>query len=121
MSETAGLPALVVATVEAARSKKALDVKVLDLQELTAFTDYFLMMSGNSIRQTQAIADAVVRRLKEEGQRPSHREGYAKGEWILLDYSDFVVHVFSPQKREFYDLERLWSDAVEVEVPEAAA
>jgi ribosome-associated protein len=121
LKERARAPEPVVATVAAGRARKAVDVKVLDVREVASFSEYFVLMSGTSSRQVQAIADAVVERLKLDGRRALHREGYAQGEWVLLDYGDFVVHVFSPQKREFYDLERLWRDAEEVEVPEAAA
>ena len=114
-------PAALVGLVGAARAKKAVDVKVLDLREVTSFTDYFVLLTGANVRQVQAIADGVVEWLKSEGTRPTHVEGYSQGEWVLLDYSDFVVHVFSTVKREFYELERLWRDAVEVDIPEEAA
>jgi ribosome-associated protein len=106
--------------VAAGQAKKAADVKVLDLRDVTSFTDFFVLMSGGSVRQVQAIVDAIEDRLRAEGEKPTHVEGYAQGEWVLLDYSDFVVHVFSPPKREFYDLERLWRDAGVVRVPETA-
>lgn len=103
----------------AARSalgKKAQDVVVLDLRRATSFTDYFLLASGTSQKQILAIADAVLESLRAEGLRPDHVEGYPRQEWILLDYSSFVVHVFTPRTRRFYDLERLWGGATRVEV-----
>ncbi len=100
--------------VAAAEDKKAIDVTVLRLIELTEFTDYFVICTGNSTRQTQAIADAVTDSLKAVKLRPMHTEGYNTGEWILIDYGIFVVHVFTSESRKFYDLERLWRDAERV-------
>ena len=103
----------------AARSalgKKAQDVVVLDLRRATSFTDFFLLASGASQKQLLAIADAVLESLRAEGLRPDHVEGYPRQEWILLDYSSFVVHIFTPRMRGFYDLERLWGGATRVEV-----
>jgi ribosome-associated protein len=94
--------------IEAALDKKALDSVVLDLGELCSFTDYFLVCTGTSTRHNQSIADNVEETLKRHGVRPLHIEGYNEGEWILMDYVDFVVHIFSARAREFYDLERLW-------------
>jgi ribosome-associated protein len=102
--------------VAAADDKKATDLLVLRLAELTEFTDYFILCTGNTARQTQAIADAVTEKLKAVKMRPLHTEGYNNGEWILLDYGVFVVHVFTPESRRFYDLERLWRDAEKVRV-----
>ena len=108
--------ALVLAAAEA---KKAEDVKVLQLpKESSAFTDYFVVCSGSNPRQVQAIADEVDERLSKEGFEPNHREGYDHGEWILLDYVDFVVHIFNENARKFYDLERLWRDAGRVSLPD---
>jgi ribosome-associated protein len=105
--------ALVLAAAEA---KKAEDVKVLHLpKESSAFTDYFVVCSGANPRQVQAIADEVDERLSKEGFEPNHREGYDHGEWILLDYVDFVVHIFHENARKFYDLERLWKSATKLE------
>jgi ribosome-associated protein len=100
----------------AADDKKAKDLLVLRVAEITSFTDYFVICSGSSVRQVQAIADAVAGQLKERGMRPMHTEGYANGEWVLIDYGTFVVHVFTETSRRFYDLERLWRDAERVEV-----
>jgi len=100
--------------VAAADDRKALDLKVLHLEKVTDFTDYFVLCSGTSERQVQAIADAVLERLREEKVRPLHMEGYNRGQWVLLDYGDFVVHIFQEEPRKFYALERLWGDAPDV-------
>lgn len=97
--------------VEATRDKKALDIVVLDLRGLASFTDYFLIVTGGSHRQLETIADEIEEKLKEAKRRPSHVEGYPRGEWILMDYVDFVVHIFTPASRSYYNLERLWGDA----------
>src|SRR3954462_8144398 len=98
--------------ISACLDKKAEDLTLLELEQGTgAFTDYFVICSGTNPRQIQAIADEVELRLKREGQLPTHIEGYQKAEWVLLDYLDFVVHVFAPAARSFYDLERLWKGA----------
>jgi ribosome-associated protein len=102
--------------VRAADEKKAQDMLVLRLSAITEFTDYFVICTGNSTRQTQAIADAVIEELKKIKTRPLHTEGYNNAEWILIDYGAFVVHIFTEQSRGFYDLERLWRDAEKVEV-----
>ena len=96
--------------------KKAQGLVVLRLSEITEFTDYFVICAGNSSRQTQAIADAVIEELKRNKTRPLHVEGYNNAEWILIDYGAFVVHVFTEESRSFYDLERLWRDAEKVEI-----
>ena len=100
--------------VSAAEDRKAVDVKVLHLGKVSDFTEYFLICSGTNERQVQAIADAVEERLREEKVRPLHVEGYNRGQWILLDYGDMVVHVFLEEPRRFYALERLWGDAPDV-------
>ena len=97
--------------VAAALDKKAEDIKVLEVGELTHFTDYFLVCSGQNPRQVQAIADGVERRLRDHKLRPAHVEGYQTGQWVLMDYGDFVLHVFLHERRRFYGLERLWGDA----------
>ena len=94
---------------------------LLDLRKTGAFTDYFLMCTGGNPRQVQAIADAVEQALKSQKVRPTHVEGYGRAEWVLLDYFDFIVHVFSPQARQFYGLERLWGNAVRHELPDEDA
>ena len=88
--------------------KKARNVIVLDLEGVCSFSDRFIICSGTSTRQTQAIADGIDEKLRGSGIRTAHIEGYSEGEWILLDYLDFVVHIFTETAREFYDLERLW-------------
>jgi ribosome-associated protein len=108
------IPAEISTVVEAAEDKKALDVLVLRLSALTAFTDYFVICSGNSSRQIQAISDEIELRLKRQGTPPFNIEGYNNAEWVLMDYGSFVVHIFSGQSRNFYDLERLWRDAEKV-------
>jgi ribosome-associated protein len=104
------------AAIAAALDKKALDVVVLDLTASPAFTDFFVICTGTNVRQVQAIADAVKDALEADGTKPALVEGYQRGEWILIDYFDFIVHVFTPAKRTFYDLERLWGDAKRIEV-----
>ncbi|HZS08352.1 MAG TPA: ribosome silencing factor [Blastocatellia bacterium] len=113
------LLAHVQAAVHAAEEKKAVEVVTLRLIELTSFTDYFVICSGNSVRQVQAIADEVTDQLKKRGVRPQNTEGYNNAEWILIDYGAFVVHIFSGAARRFYDLERLWRDAARVDFPES--
>ena len=103
--------------LEAAAEKKALAVTVLDLRGIASFTDYFMIASGTNLRQVQAITDEVVDRLKQQGTRAARVEGYRKGEWILVDYGDFIVHVFEDKARRFYDLERLWREAPRWDVP----
>jgi ribosome-associated protein len=103
--------------VRAAESKKATDIRVLDLTGITAFADYFVISTGANARNVQAIADEVGLRLKQSGELPFSVEGYTQAEWILADYGDFLVHVFSPKSREYYDLERLWRNAKTVEIP----
>ena len=103
--------------LNAASDKKALDMVVLDLRGVATFTDYFLITSGANVRQVQAIADEVVERLKKQGTRAQRVEGYRSAEWVLVDYGDFIVHVFDNKSRQFYDLERLWRDAARVALP----
>ncbi len=110
------LPPAVEKATRAALAKKAEDVVVLDLRAAADFTDFFVLLSGGNQRQLVAIADAVVETLRAESRRPSHVEGYPRGEWILLDYGSFVVHVFSPRMRLFYDLDRLWGGARRMEI-----
>jgi ribosome-associated protein len=106
----------------ACHDKQANDVTVLELEKDSgAFTDYFVMCSGTNPRQIQAIADAVEERLEALGLRVTHSEGYKHAEWVLLDYVDFVVHIFSERARQFYDLERLWKSAKRLEPAELLA
>jgi ribosome-associated protein len=102
--------------VEAAQAKKAEGILVLDLRGLASFTDYFLICSGTSHRQIESIADEVESALRSLSRKPIHVEGYPRGEWVLMDYVDFVVHIFTPASRNYYDLERLWGDAEKLAV-----
>jgi ribosome-associated protein len=104
--------------VDAAQAKKAADIVLLDIKSVADFTDYFLICSGTSSRQVQAISDEIELRMGEAGLKPAHVEGYNHAEWVLLDYLDFVVHIFSEAARRFYDLERLWKTARRVPVEE---
>jgi ribosome-associated protein len=101
--------------MEAAAEKKAEHLLGIDLRGIASFTDGFVIATGAQRRQTQAICDAVIDRLKAAGEHVGHLEGYDRGEWILLDLSDVVVHVFTPETRDFYGLERLWGDAPRVD------
>ena len=107
------------AAVRAAESKKATDLRVLDLTGITSFTDYFVLCTGANQRQIQAITDAIGEDLKQHGEFPISLEGYKDGEWVLVDYGDFVIHIFSPRARAYYDLERLWRNAKSVAIPAA--
>lgn len=102
--------------IGACREKKAEEITILELEKASgAFTDYFVVCSGTNPRQIQAISDEVEERLQKTGLRPTHIEGYQQAEWVLLDYVDFIVHVFSEKARKFYDLERLWKSAKRME------
>jgi ribosome-associated protein len=115
----AKLPKAVTTAVRAARDKKAFDIVVLDLRKAGGFTDYFILCTGANARQIQAIADGVEDTLRTDlHERPALVEGVEKSEWVLLDYFNFVVHVFSRDCRAFYGLERLWGNAVRHDVPE---
>ena len=103
--------------VEAAQDKQAGDITVLKLAGTGAFAEYFVLCSGHSQPQIQAISDAVEERLEKHGRRLRHREGKSDAEWVLLDYSDFVVHIFSDRARRYYDLERLWRTAERIDFP----
>jgi ribosome-associated protein len=112
----ARLPAQVDHAIHAAQGRKAVDLIVLDLRKAAGFTDFFVICSGTNARQVRAIADAVVEALGKERVKPAHVEGYDRSEWILIDYFDFIVHVFAPDTRAFYDLERLWGNAERIMV-----
>ena len=114
------LPKAISVAIEAAQDRKASGIVVLDLKKAAAFTDYFVICSASNPRQVQAIADAVEEALKAQKQRPSLVEGYSRAEWILLDYFDFVIHVFSKHARDFYGLDRLWGSAIRHEFPDVA-
>jgi len=113
----ARLPQQVERAVRAAEDKKATDVVVLDLRKAAGFTDFFLICSGGNPRQIRAIADSVMAALADEGVKPAHVEGHDRSEWILLDYFDFIVHIFAPETRLFYGLERLWGNAEQIDIP----
>lgn len=117
---TAPLPDDVGLAVGAALDKKARDVVVLNLVASGAFTDYFVVCSGQTGRQARAIVDEILKQLREKGTRPSHVEGYDHGEWVLIDCFDFIVHVFTDETRRFYDLDRLWGSAERVTFPNSA-
>ena len=108
--------------VRAADAKQARHIVVLDLREATSFADFFVICTGGNARQIQAISDEIGDQLRKLGERPSSIEGYKNSEWILMDYGDFLVHIFSPKSRTYFDLERLWRDAKQVDwTPEAPA
>ena len=111
IATTFELPAEVARAAELALERKAVELLALDLRGISSATDFFLMGSGSSDIQVRSIADHIVGELKKDGVRPGHVEGVAGGRWILIDYIDFVVHVFHPEAREFYQLESLWGDA----------
>ena len=110
------IPDQVATAVRAAADKKADDLVVLDLRKAAGFTDYFVICTGQNARQIKAIADAVEEALADGHVKPAHVEGYGHAEWVLLDYFDFVVHVFGAETRRFYGLERLWGSATPVDV-----
>ena len=113
--KTARVPKQVTVAVKAAEDKKANDLAILDLRKAAGFTDFFVICSGTSSRQVRAIADSVMEALAMEAVKPAHVEGYDRSEWVLIDYFDFIVHVFAPETRSFYALERLWGNAERVE------
>ena len=110
------IPAYVTVAADAALDKKAIDLVLLDMREASSFTDFFLICTGANVRQVQAIADAVEDTLRQQGIKPALVEGYDRADWILIDYFDFIVHVFAKTTRDFYGLERLWGDAKRIEV-----
>jgi ribosome-associated protein len=113
-----GLDPEVKLAIQCASDKKAFDIVGLDLRDIASFTEYFIIASGANQRQVQAIADEITEQLKKQLQtRPVRIEGYSSAEWILVDYGDFIVHVFNKEARDFYDLARLWRDARRVELP----
>jgi ribosome-associated protein len=110
--KTAELRKRVAEAISAAQEKKAEDLTILEMDsDSPVFTDYFVIISGSNPRQIQAISDEVEQRLSRSGLSPTHVEGYNQAEWVLLDYVDFVVHIFSEKARKYYDLERLWKSA----------
>lgn len=117
LSESSNATPLWLTAVRAAESKKGSAIRVLDLREVTSFTDYFVICTGANPRQIQAIADAVTEELAKREERPQSIEGYDNAEWVLADYGDYIVHILSEKARDFYDLERLWRHAKEVPIP----
>ena len=111
------LPDQIARAVRAAEDKKATDLVILDLRRAAGFTDFFVICSGSNQRQIRAIADSVMAALADEDAKPAHVEGYDRSEWVLLDYFDFIVHIFAPETRLFYGLERLWGNAERMEIP----
>lgn len=104
--------------IRSVSEKKGIDIVGLDLRDIASFTEFFIIASGTNQRQVQAIADEINEQLKKQlGSRPVRIEGYSTADWVLLDYGDFVVHIFNTESREFYDLARLWRDARRVEMP----
>ncbi|MDQ1559574.1 MAG: ribosome-associated protein [Pyrinomonadaceae bacterium] len=112
-----GLDPRIESALRAASDKKAHDLVVLDLRPIATFTDYFMIASGTNARQVQAIADEITERLKREGTRAERIEGHKTAEWVLVDYGDFIVHIFEDKARRFYDLERLWREGRRVPLP----
>lgn len=108
---TESLPREISQAVELAMERKGRDIQVLDLRGISSATDFFLLVTGGSDVQIKAIADHVIDELKKDGHRPEHVEGIRSGRWVLIDYIDWVVHVFHPSARDFYQLETLWGDA----------
>lgn len=108
--------------IRAAQDRKAVNLTVLDVGKICSFADFFVICSGTSTRHTRAISDAIQEQLKKNWELlPAHLEGYTQSEWILMDYFDFVVHIFSERAREFYNLERLWKAAPRVAVPSGSS
>ena len=110
------LPKQVSLAVAAASEKQAVDLAVLDLRKAAGFTDFFVICSGGNPRQIRAIADGIRESLGAQGVKPAHVEGYERSEWVLLDYFDFIVHIFGKDTRTFYSLERLWGNAESVAI-----
>lgn len=119
LTEASDIPPEVTRAAEFALELKAQDVVILDLRGISTATDYFVIAGGTSDVQVKAIANHIVNELKKEGVRPQHVEGLRGGRWVLVDYVDFVVHVFHPQARSFYQLETLWGDAPRWDAPTA--
>ena len=104
--------------VKALSSKKGIDIKVLKVHDLTVLADYFVICTGNSSTHIKSLADVCEYQLEESGEKMLHREGKGSGSWVLLDFADIIVHIYSKQARDFYNLERFWSDAEEIDIKE---
>ena len=113
------VPPRVRQAVHHARERKAEDIAVLDLRHVSSATDFFVIVTGRSDIQVRAIADHILRSARDDGNRPDHVEGLKEGRWVLLDYIDYVVHVFHPSVRDFYRLEALWGDATSMPIGDA--
>ena len=109
---------LAIQAVKLMDAKKAVDVNLIDIREFSTLGDYFVIATGTSSTHVKALADELEMRLKEEGASPDHIEGYRSNSWILLDYGEVIIHVFTRESREFYDLDRLWQDGVKVDISE---
>jgi len=118
-TDTGNLPGAVTRAVELATDRKGVDMTLLDLRGLSNATDFFLLINGTSDTHVRSIADHIIDEMRKEGARADHIEGLRSGRWVLIDFIDFVVHVFHPSAREFYQLERLWGDAQEVPLERA--
>lgn len=118
-SQAPPFPGPVARAVELARERKAQDILTLDLRGISSATDWFVVVTGTSDTHVRAIADAIDDELRKEGVKPGHLEGRDGGRWVLIDYIDFVVHVFHHETREFYQLENLWGDAPKYETPDS--
>jgi ribosome-associated protein len=112
------LPPAIQTVISAAQNKKATDIVVMDLREAGAFTDFFVVCSGQNPRQVKAVAEHIEETLRSAHIRPAHHEGYGRAEWVLLDYFDFIVHVFNRETRLFYALDRLWGSAPRIMPPQ---
>ena len=117
-AKSSKLPSQVTKAIKAAEDKQALELVVMDLRKADGFTDFFLIASGGNPRHVRSIADGIVESLAQAGVKPAHIEGQDRSDWILIDYFDFVVHVFGRETRVFYDLERLWGNADRIPVSE---
>ena len=115
-TNTRVIPEGVKTSVEASRMKKAEDIVVLDLTGISSFTDFFIIMHGNSSRQNVAIYEGIEKELKDLSIRPLSVEGRENAEWILMDYGEFIVHIFSSRAREYYSLEKLWGDGIKLSI-----
>ena len=115
-SQRSSFPGQLNEVIDAAQEKNADNLVVLDLRQCESFTDFFVICSGRSPRQVTAIVESIEARLKIAGDRPTHVEGYRLANWVLIDHFDFIVHVFTPETRDFYSLEKLWGNAVRVEL-----
>ncbi len=109
---------LAIQAVKLMDAKKALDINMIDIRDVSTLGDYFVIATGTSSTHVKALADELEFRLKEEGASPTHIEGYRSNSWILLDYGEVIIHVFTRESREFYDLDRLWQDGVKVDISE---